>query len=1296
LHNMHMRWSDEVSIMHDLPAGVTPSFEEGVLMVLPEYRARIKQVVEECMRYGKSYDEEFPKITAKNRLIWVRTVGHAVRDAHGDIVRLEGAFQDITAYKNLDIFNRKQTLILEKIASGTPLISVLEDCIQLIEAQYPDLIGAVNFIDNSGKYLKTGTSFNLPEEYLHAINGAEIGPATGSCGTAAYLQKEIIVSDIATDPLWIPYKEVALKHQLLACWSWPLLSSQHKVIGTFAAYSRTIALPTEEKVKLISSVAKTIAIAIEKELASNQIRLLGSAIERLDDIVLITEAQTRNDPDPTVVFVNDAFEKHTGFSKADIIGQSPKLLQGPATQEQELARIRAAIQQWQPVRGELINYKKSGEPFWLELEIAPIAGANGEYTHWVSVQRDISLRKASELEMARLNRALRMLSACNDVLIRAEDEQHLINHICQLAVDIGGYRMAWVGYTEDDEAQSITPVGSYGASDASFLTNLKLSWSASSPRGQGPGGKTIRSAKTVFVEDIAQDPSYPAIDLALAQGYVGLVSLPLIDPAKQHCFGLLAMYAPEVLAMQAEEIKLLEELAEDLSFGILNIRAKIEQARIQSAMLRVASSVSSPTSNQFFVQLVDNMAAATDTDAAFIARLLPNDTSKGRTLAAMVDGKVIDNIEYDIATSPCRHLIESEHFILSKSLSECFKPSATMLTLGMKDYIGQRLVSNKGVLIGMVFVMKRQFIKQTDFIISTLKIFATRAAAEIERQDYDRHISEQASLLDKAQDAIIVRDMQHHIQFWNKGAERLYGWSQQEALGRSIVELLYIESSDYYAANTQLLETGEWKKEVSQRRKNNSELFAEVHWTLVKDDKGQPLSVLCINTDVTERKIAAEKIQYLAFYDALTGLPNRLLLQDRLQHAIASSARSHKFGALLFIDIDNFKTINDTIGHAAGDLLLKQIGARFVGMTRQSDTVARLGGDEFIILLEELSPNPAEAAIQSQNFAEKLIRLFKTPFDLEQHLYHSSPSIGITLFVDEQQSVNELLKQADLAMYQAKAAGRNTLRFYDPDMQTSVSHRVQLENDLRVGVKKNEFILYYQPQFNHANVCIGAEALLRWQHGYTMIPPNAFIPLAEETLLIIPIGEWVLKTACETLVRWQSMPALASMTLAVNISVNQFRQPDFVSRVKRILKRTGVNPAMLEFELTESLFAENIADIIQKMTALKKLGISFSLDDFGTGYSSLNYLKRLPLNQLKIDQSFVRDVLVDNHDASICRSIITLAHSLDLEVIAEGVEMLAQKEFLNQQGCHLYQGYYFSQPLPLVALESYVNNKAAD
>lgn len=1287
VNSMQLSWSDEVSLLHDMPPGSVPDYEKANSMILPEWREQIQKSLDECILHGKPYDQEFQKITAKNRLIWVRSVAQPFRNQDGEIVRIQGALQDITKYKKLEIFNNKQALILESIASGDVLATILEGCIALIEEQSPHLICVINLLDESGSYLKTGTSINMPADYLNAIDGLKIGAAVGSCGTAVFEKREVIVSDIANDPLWQNYKHIALQYGFLACWSWPIFSSKGHVIGTFAAYSKQISSPAEEEVTLIRAITKTIGIAIEKQKASEQIHLLESAISRLNDIVLISEAEPIKEPGPVVVFVNDAFEKRTGFSREEIIGKTPRILQGDKTDKAELKRIHDALEKWEPVRAELINYTKNGDEFWLELDIVPIANEAGWFTHWVAVERDITRRKANEFELIRLNRALRLLTSCNEVFMRVNDEKQLIDEICQLAVEIGGYSMAWVGYTQHDAYKSIVPIGSYGGK-GTFLEELKLSWSEHQRWGKGPGGKTIRECATFVIEEIAKDLTYPAIEEAKREGFLGVVSLPLHQNKK--CFGLLAMYSSETISITAAEIKLLEEMADHLAFGILAIRSRVEQEKMQAAVSKVASSVSVATSNQFFDQLTQNMIMATDADAGFIATLSSDKELKATTLVAIVDGGQVENFSYDVGQSPCNYLLHSEHFALSKSSVECF-PSQTMISIGMQDYVGQRLTNSKGKIIGMLFVMKRESFKNDGFIVSTLKIFATRAAAEIERQSYDRHISEQASLLDKAQDAIIVWGMDYCIQFWNKGAERLYGWTEEEAIGQSIADLIYLNREDFVGLDDRLLATGECTKELSHRRKDKSELFVEVRWTLVKDTKGKPLSVLCINTDITQRKAAAEEIQHMAFYDALTSLPNRILLQERLKHALANSVRSDKHGALLFIDLDNFKTINDTLGHAAGDILLKNIAKRLQENTRDIDTVSRLGGDEFIIMLEELSADLTEAATQTKQFGEKLIQLFQEPFDVDEHKHYSSPSIGITLFKSDNQSVTELLKQADLAMYQAKAAGRNTLKFYDPQMQANVTNRMDIELDLREALKKNEFLLHYQPQLNADGQCIGAEALLRWNSQTKgMIPPGNFIPLAEETRLILPIGEWVLKTACESLVRWEKMPEMADLQLAVNVSVHQFRLSNFVDQVLKMIESTGANPARLKLELTESLFVENVEDIITKMTELKEKGIAFSLDDFGTGYSSLSYLKRLPLDQPKIDQSFIRDVLIDSHDATIARSIITLGKNLGLEVIAEGVELLAQKEFLLHEGCHLYQGYYFSRPLPIDGLENFI------
>jgi diguanylate cyclase (GGDEF)-like protein/PAS domain S-box-containing protein len=451
-----------------------------------------------------------------------------------------------------------------------------------------------------------------------------------------------------------------------------------------------------------------------------------------------------------------------------------------------------------------------------------------------------------------------------------------------------------------------------------------------------------------------------------------------------------------------------------------------------------------------------------------------------------------------------------------------------------------------------------------------------------------------------------------------------------------------------------------------------------------------------IAVDITARKIAEERIENLAFYDPLTNLPNRRLLLDRLAHVLTNTTRQQRLGALLFIDLDNFKTLNDTYGHNRGDLLLQQVAQRLLQSIRKGDTLARFGGDEFVVLLENLSTDTLQAANQTENVAEKILAVLRQPYEFESNLYNGTPSIGITLFGNVEESIEEPLRRADLAMYEAKSAGRNTFRFFDPQLQAAVTARSFLETDLRSALRDQQFSLHFQAQINANNALCGAEVLLRWQHPKRgMISPAEFIPVAEESGLILAIGRWVLDSACTQLARWATQPLFAHLSIAVNVSSRQFHQTDFVEQVLGSLAATGANPLRLKLELTESLLVTNVDDVITKMTALKAEGVAFALDDFGTGYSSLSYLKRLPLDELKIDQSFVRDTLSDANDAAIVTTIIALADSLGLEVIAEGVETDAQREFLAQHGCDMYQGYLFSRPLPINAFEEYGSMLAA-
>jgi diguanylate cyclase (GGDEF)-like protein/PAS domain S-box-containing protein len=612
---------------------------------------------------------------------------------------------------------------------------------------------------------------------------------------------------------------------------------------------------------------------------------------------------------------------------------------------------------------------------------------------------------------------------------------------------------------------------------------------------------------------------------------------------------------------------------------------------------------------------------------------------------------------------------------------------------GVQSCWSQPFKNSKEEVLGTFAIYRRQAARPSDAEIDLVEHYANLVLLAIERKQAEQNLL-LAAIAFESQEGMFITDANSVILRVNQAFTNITGYTAEEAIGKNPRFLQSdCQNPDFYAIMWKSINnTGAWEGDIWNRRKNGEIYPQHLTITAVKDTDGILTNYVATLTDITVSKAAEEEINNLAFYDPLTGLPNRRLLLDRLKPALASSHRSDRKGALLFIDMDNFKTLNDTLGHDKGDLLLQQVAERLTSCVREGDTVARLGGDEFVVMLEDLSEQAIEAAAETEVIGNKVLTTLNQPYQLASHDYRSTPSIGVTLFNGHEQSIDELLKQADIAMYQAKAAGRNTLRFFDQSMQAMISARACLEEDLRLGLQEQQFLLHYQPQMDDEGRITGAEALVRWQHPqHGLVHPLEFIRLAEETGLILPLGLWVLETACAQLVSWAAQRETAHLMLAVNVSARQFSQVDFVDQVLAVLDHTGADPHKLKLELTESLLvSSNVEDIIAKMTALKAKGVGFSLDDFGTGYSSLSYLKRLPLNQLKIDQGFVRDILTDPNDAAIAKMIVALAKSMGLKVIAEGVENDAQRDLLARQGCHDYQGYLFSRPLPLEAFEKLV------
>ncbi len=541
----------------------------------------------------------------------------------------------------------------------------------------------------------------------------------------------------------------------------------------------------------------------------------------------------------------------------------------------------------------------------------------------------------------------------------------------------------------------------------------------------------------------------------------------------------------------------------------------------------------------------------------------------------------------------------------------------------------------------------------------------------------------------------IVLDAQGKIGLVNNAVLRMFNLDKEE-LWQDQTLGQYFGLADLDERIVQVLESGKSCNECEFDRgdgKTKRSYLADISLAVA----GAENVVMFMVQDITLRKQSEEEIHRLAFYDSLTRLPNRRLLQERLLQSMSISARSGKYGALMFLDMDNFKTINDTQGHDIGDLLLKEVASRLIRHVREGDTVARLGGDEFVVAIESLSAIAHEAGTQAEIIAEKIRHELSQPYLLNDIEHHSSPSIGVSLFRGHQNSLDDVLKQADLAMYQAKAGGRNTVCFFDPEMQAEMENRARLEKDLRASIRLQQLQLYYQMQVGESGRIIGAEALIRWKHPQRgMVSPAQFIPLAEEIGMIIPIGDWVIEQACTQLKSWEMDPVMRTIQVSVNVSPRQLSQPYFVEQVKDAIEKTGIKASRLKLELTESLIMNDVEDAIEKMQELREIGINFALDDFGTGYSSLSYLKRLPLEQLKIDQSFVRDITHDKNSRVMVRTIINIASNFGLNIVAEGVETDDQLAFLRQYGCTIFQGYLFGKPVPPDEFERACHSPAAE
>lgn len=863
----------------------------------------------------------------------------------------------------------------------------------------------------------------------HGIDAAETPREVSFCGHAILGNEIFEVANATNDPRFFDNPFVTDDPNIRFYAGMPLITHLGFSLGTLCVVDSVPKTLSENQRNALRALARQVVLLIENRLIAQEALQASELLERTGEMAKIGGWQIDLNSQH-VEWTKEVFQIHElSPPHMPTVAQAIDFY-APEARPVIQAAVERGIADGTPWDLELPFITATGRAIWVRA-MGRATMEQGKVTRLFGTFQDITERKVAQLDLAWLNRALMMLGKCNETLIHVADESRLIVEICRVAVDVGGYMMAWVGYANDDEIKSITPKAYFGKTDDA-LKAVELSWSEHRPSGLGPAGRTIRGGEAITVEDMTTlDFSFPLKSLVANLGYRGLVSLPLKSKGKT--FGLLALYSSQARIFAADEVRLLQEIADNLASGIVKIRAERERQRLQASMLAVATAVSMHSSETFFPELLSKLIQAIGGQAGYIGQFVTQNPWSAKTIAVQVNQQVLDNFDFAIADAMSDTLFASSEVKIVPAFAARDYPKLVMMRYHpYQAFAALRLINANNQPIGLLFVLFEEPIAKdaVALISSILTIFAARTASELERLNAMSLISEQASLLDKTRDAMVVRDMDRRITFWNKAAEALYGWSAAEALGQDIHKLLKHVPSEVRQTEKQLLKHGEWAGELTKRHKDGSLLNIESRLTLMRDQHGQPLSVFSIHSDIGDRKLAEAEIRQLAFYDALTNLANRRLLIEHLEKALKLVRRKKNAGAVLFIDLDNFKALNDAHGHEKGDLLLRAVAERLKRCVRDCDTVSRLGGDEFVILLEGLSGVQVQAVDVARMVAEKILNELNQPADLEGYLHKITPSVGIALFDSRAKDVSSVMAQADAAMYQSKMAGRNQYQFF--------------------------------------------------------------------------------------------------------------------------------------------------------------------------------------------------------------------------------------------------------------------------
>ena len=1007
----------------------------------------------------------------------------------------------------------------------------------------------------------------------------------------------------------------------------PLLDSSGQPLGILVVLYRqsmVFEVPMAESLLKIFSVRA--AAELEREQAQQRLEMLSEVVEQSPSTIVIT------DYDGTIEYVNTAFTQATGYSLEEAVGQNPRIIQGGETPLETYQQLWQTIKNGQIWRGELTNRDRHARTIHESLVIMPLKDGTGQITHFAAIKQDISPLK-------RTNRHLRLLSECNQALVRSATELEQLQRICDILVDHGGYPFAWVGTALSADAVEVVPQV-FAGKGGSYLADIDPQ-----QRGRRLSGQVIREqASRVFHQ---QDPDESVLS-QLPEGIVSAVALPLVN-ADHSIYSVLWIFSDRSDGFDTQELELLDELAEDMAFGLVTHRTR--QALDESEnKFRVMSEDS-----QVGVYMIQSGRFIYTNPYLMSVFGYPSDTSFEQvSVMDVVAPESRDLVRQNMARRESGE-VQSLHYQFTGLRAD-----------------GERIQLE-------VFGSAAEY-QGKPCIVGTLLDITDKLAMEQQLQLMMRAI-------ESASNGIAISDLgqdDNPYVYVNPAFEQITGYSSTEAIGRNGRFLLAEDTEQPELEKLRLALHEQKGADVVLRNyhRDGSLFWNDLSMSPVRGEDGEASHYVSIINDISESKNYEQELEKLSNYDHLTGLANKNLLRDRLEQSIIHASRNERHTALVMLDLDRFKMLNQSVGMAATDEVLRTIAARIKQGVRQGDTVARLGADDYAIVLHDLGEVSDIGALLQQ-----LMLRVSEPLGVGPEGMSLTCSIGVAVYPQDGEDANLLLRNAEAAQYKAMEQ-RNCFRFYTPELNERAQDRLTLEVELRQAVERNEFVLYYQPKVDlETGQITGAEALIRWIHPERgLVPPNDFIPASEDTGLIIQIGAWALEEACRTIRKINERRA-TELRIAVNLSAKQFNDEQLAQMIKQGLNGAGLAPELLECELTESMLMDDPDRALQIITELKQLGIRVALDDFGTGYSSLAYLKRFPIDTLKIDRSFVKDIPADPHDMAISRAIIALAETLDLYVVAEGVETADQREFLTHERCNSMQGFLFSRPLPAEEFE---------